>query len=99
MKSEHLKILTNIIGAVESGGQVYGKRNYSAYAGKGANSANEKTCTFGWAQNYGNEGRKLCRMILAADPEAFRKADTANIEARLCVSRVTTEREARNEYP
>lgn len=83
MKSENLKILTNIIGAVESGGQVYGKRNYSAYAGKGANSANEKTCTLGWAQNYGNEGRKLCRMILATDPEAFRKADTASIEARL----------------
>lgn len=83
MNSEHLKILTNIIGAVESGGQVYGKRNYAAYAGKGANSANEKTCTLGWAQNYGNEGRRLCRMILAADPAAFRKADTAGIEAKL----------------
>lgn len=83
MKKEHFEILTNIIGAVESGGQVYGKRRYDAYAGKGANSSNEKTCTLGWAQNYGNEGRKLCRMILEADPAAFRKADTAGIEKKL----------------
>ena len=52
MDKKQLEILTNIIGAVESGGQVYGKRRYEAYAGKGANSANEKTCTLGWAQNY-----------------------------------------------
>lgn len=83
MKKEHFEILTNVIGAVESGGQVYGKRRYDAYAGKGANSENEKTCTLGWAQNYGNEGRKLCRMILKADPSAFRKADTAGIEKKL----------------
>ncbi len=83
MKKEHLEILTNIIGAVESGGQIYGKRRYDAYAGKAANSANEKTCTLGWAQNYGNEGRRLCKMIFQKDPASFRKADTANIEKML----------------
>lgn len=83
MKKEHLEILTNIIGAVESGGQVYGKRRYDAYAGKAANSANEKTCTLGWAQNYGNEGRRLCKMVFQKDPASFRKADTANIEKLL----------------
>lgn len=36
MDKASLAILTNIIGAVESGGQIYGKRNYGAYAGKGA---------------------------------------------------------------
>ena len=81
MDKKQLEILTNIIGAVESGGQVYGKRRYEAYAGKGANSANEKTCTLGWAQNYGNEARKLCQMILKEDPGAFRGADTAGIES------------------
>lgn len=90
MKAEHLKILTNIIGAVESGGQVYGKRNYAAYAGKGKNSENEKTCTLGWAQNYGPEATKLCKMILKADPEAFRKADSAGIEKKLAVDWVET---------
>lgn len=83
MKKEHLEILAKIIGGVESGGQVYGGQNYAAYAGKAANSANEKTCTLGWAQNYGNEGRRLCKMILAADAAAFRKADTAGIEKKL----------------
>ena len=79
MNKTSLAILTNIIGAVESGGQVYGKRNYAAYAGKKQNSSNEKTCTLGWAQNYGNEGRTLCKMILKKDPAAFRKADTAGL--------------------
>ena len=83
MDKASLAILTNIIGAVESGGQVYGKRNYAAYAGKNQNSSNEKTCTLGWAQNYGNEGRTLCKMILEKDPAAFRKADTAGIEKKL----------------
>lgn len=90
MTEKQMEILTNIIGAVESGGQIYGKRRYDAYAGKGANSPNEKTCTLGWAQNYGNEGRKLCRMILEADPAAFRQADTAGIEAKLNVDWVAT---------
>lgn len=90
MTDKQMEILTNIIGAVESGGQIYGKRRYDAYAGKGENSSNEKTCTLGWAQNYGNEGRKLCRMILEADPQAFRRADTAGIEKKLNVDWVAT---------
>ncbi len=90
MKQEHLEILTNIIGAVESGGQIYGKRNYAAYAAKGQNAANEKTCTLGWAQNYGAEATKLCKMILKEDPAAFRKADTAGIEKKLSVDWVAT---------
>ena len=90
MTAKQMEILTNIIGAVESGGQIYGKRRYDAYAGNGANSPNEKTCTLGWAQNYGNEGRKLCKMILDADPQAFRRADTANIESKLNTDWVAT---------
>lgn len=90
MTDKQMEILTNVIGGVESGGQIYGNRRYEAYAGKGANSSNEKTCTLGWAQNYGNEGRKLCRMILEADPVAFRQADTANIESKLNVDWVAT---------
>lgn len=83
MTSEQKKILTNIIGAVESGGQVYGNRRYDAYAGAYANSPNEVTCTLGWAQNYGYEAMRLVRMVLEKDPNAFHKADTAGIEARL----------------
>ena len=85
MNDKNMKVLTNIIGAVESGGQVYGNRRYDAYAGPYTNSNKEVTCTLGWAQNYGNEGRKLCQMILQKDPAAFRKADTAGIESKLSV--------------
>jgi hypothetical protein len=85
MNSQNMAVLTNIIGAVESGGQIYGNRRYEAYAGPYTNSSKEVTCTLGWAQNYGNEGRKLCKMILEKDPAAFREADTANIESKLSV--------------
>ena len=85
MNDKNMKVLTNIIGAVESGGQIYGNRRYDAYAGPYTNSNKEVTCTLGWAQNYGNEGRKLCQMILQKDPAAFRKADTAGIESKLSV--------------
>lgn len=83
MNKEQMDILTNIIGAVESGGQVYGKRRYEAYAGAGASSPNEVTCTLGWAQNYGASARKLVQAVFDADKAAFRKADTAGIEKRL----------------
>lgn len=83
MNKEQLEILTNIVGAVESGGQIYGKRRYEAYAGAYANSHGEVTCTLGWAQNYGANARKLVQAIYDADKEAFLKADTAGIAKRL----------------
>lgn len=75
MNSENMKVLTNIIGAVESGGQVYGKRDYSAYADPYKNSAVEHTITLGWAQNYGSEAQKLITMIYQKDPDSFNKID------------------------
>ena len=86
MDKKHLDILTNIIGGVETGGQVYGQRNYASYAGPGKNTDNEKTCTLGWAGNYGERARKLCRMILDRDPVAFRNADSARIEYKLSMN-------------
>ena len=77
MTKEELVILTNIIGAVESGGQVYGNRRYDAYAAPYTNSNVEHTITLGWAQNYGDEARKLILMILDKMGESeFRKIDT-----------------------
>ena len=77
MNSQNMAVLTNIIGAVESGGQVYGKRRYDAYAAPYTNSSVEHTVTLGWAQNYGAEARKLILMILDKMGEAeFKKIDT-----------------------
>ena len=91
MTKKELEILTNVIGGVESGGQIYGKRRYEAYAGKYANTPDEKTCTLGWTQNYGSRARRLCQMILQRDPKAFRAADTAGIEKKLSVDWEKTE--------
>jgi len=77
MNSKNMEVLTNIIGAVESGGQVYGKRRYDAYAAPYTNSNVEHTITLGWAQNYGDEAKKLILMILDKMGDAeFRKIDT-----------------------
>lgn len=85
MNNENLKVLTNIIGAVESGGQIYGKKNYGAYADPYTNTANEHTITLGWAQNYGAEAEKLIRMIYETDRDEFKKLDTCtpSIESML----------------
>lgn len=42
MKQQNITVLRKILYAVESGGQVYGRQNYSAFAGVGANTPNEK---------------------------------------------------------
>lgn len=90
MTQKELDILTNIIGAVETGGQIYGKRKYECYVPPYHNSDKEYTCTLGWAGNYGSRARKLCQMIFNENPAEFRKADTANIEAKLKVDWETT---------
>lgn len=83
MTDKQLDILVNIIGGVESGGQVYGNRRYDAYAAPYANSPNEHTITLGWCQFYGYNARELCQRIFNTDKNLFRKNDTANIEKRL----------------
>lgn len=75
MNTQNMNVLTNVIGAVESGGQVYGKRRYNAYTPPYTNTPNEVTITLGWAQNYGAEARKLVRMIYDISPANFRNLD------------------------
>jgi hypothetical protein len=77
--SKDLPIMANIIGAVESGGQVYGKRDYSAYSAPYANTGNEVTITLGWAQCYGAEAQKLVQMIYKMSPSKFKKIDTKKL--------------------
>lgn len=76
MNDANLLVLTNVIGAVESGGQIYGKRRYNAYADPYTNSPKETTITIGWAQCFDHEARALIQGIFDADPAAFRKLDT-----------------------
>ena len=47
MNAKNLAVLTNIIGAVESGGQVYGKRRYDQYSPPYHSTPKEHTITIG----------------------------------------------------
>ena len=76
MNQQNINVLVNVIGAVESGGQVYGRRNHAAYAAPYTNSEKEHTITLGWAQNYGAEAKRLIQMIFDVAPEIFWQVDT-----------------------
>lgn len=67
MNNQNMSVLINTIGAVESGGQIYGRRRYEAYAAPYTSSSNERTITLGWAQNYGNNARELIKRIYEQD--------------------------------
>lgn len=67
--------LIYIIGAVESGGQVYGNRDYGCYIEPQTNSKKEKTITIGWPQFYGNNAKKLLKKIYKADKDLFLSID------------------------
>ena len=84
MNKMNLSVVTNIIGAVESGGQQYGKRDYARYAPPYKNTPKEHTITLGWAQCYGHEARRLVRAIFDADTAAARAIDkNCSVEAML----------------
>ena len=75
------KIWRNMIGAVESGGQVYGERNYAAFSEPelGAEEAN----TAGAFQEYGENLRNLLLRIKTEYPYTFKKYDQAGIAGDL----------------
>ncbi len=90
MNDQNKQVLINIIGAVESGGQIYGKRNYASYVAPYTNTTKEHTVTLGWPQFYGLYARQLIQRIQQADPTTFSKLDTANIKRLLGVDWVAT---------
>ena len=91
MIEQNKKVLSNIIAAVESGGQVYGRMNWTAYAGPGANTPNEVTCTLGPWQAYGAEAQAVIQYIFDHDRDTFSRCDKENrIKQKLQVSWVGT---------
>ena len=79
MKKNNIEVLRKILYAVESGGQVYGRQNYAAFIGAGANCSNEKAITIGAGQWYAGEAKKLLQKIQRANPAQFKKLDTQGI--------------------
>ena len=79
MNNEQKCILRNIIYAVETGGQIYGQRDYASFTEARTNSENEKAITIGAGQWYATEARRLLKQIREADRTLFETLDTANI--------------------
>jgi hypothetical protein len=77
-------VLINIIGAVESGGMVYGNRDYSTYCGPYNLTSNEVTCTLGWSGFYGSMARALVQKIYDKDPAAFMKITQRGLSKPPC---------------
>ena len=75
MSASDYEVLNNIIGAVETGGQVYGQRDYGDYTAPFTNSSLEYTCTLGWGAFYGEEAQYLISQILKKAPTTFKKID------------------------
>lgn len=83
IKQSEMDVLINIIGAVETGGQIYGQRRYSDYTPAGANCSNEISCTIGAFQEYNGLAKGLLQEILNTHPDTFKKYDNAGIEKDL----------------
>ena len=73
------EVICNIIYAVETGGQVYGNKDYDSFIAAGTNTSNEVAITIGAGQWYATEAQRLLKLIREKDPEGFKKLDTAGI--------------------
>ena len=91
MNDQNYKVLAKIIGAVETGGQIYGNARYDDYTAPYTNTPGEHTITLGWPQFYGDEARRLIQLILEKSPDEFRRIDADGlIEKRLKTDWVAT---------
>lgn len=79
-------VMRNIIYAVETGGQVYGNKDYADFTEAYTNSSNEKAITIGAGQWYGTEAKTLLNLIRQTDLATFTSLDTAGIAADLDAS-------------
>lgn len=79
LSKENMNVLINVIGAVESGGQVYGRRRYDCYCGPYHSTPTEYTITLGWPQYYGPEAKRLIQLIKDINPANFRNLDPDGI--------------------
>ena len=73
------EIIRNILYAVETGGHVYGDKDYDCFIESGTNTANETAITIGAGQFHGSNAKRLLNRIREADPELFKSLDNAGI--------------------
>lgn len=83
MNKQNVTVLRKILYAVESGGQTYGKADYSCFIGAGANNSNEVAITIGAGQWYAGEAKELLHRVQRANPLLFKKLDAEGLESDL----------------
>ena len=83
MDKQNITVLRKILYAVESGDQVYGRQDYSCFAGVGANCDNETAITIGAGQWYAGEAKELLHRIQRANPKLFKDMDNSGMESDL----------------
>ena len=83
MDKQNITVLRKILYAVESGDQIYGRQDYSCFAGAGANCDNETAITIGAGQWYAGEAKELLHRIQRANPKLFKDMDNAGMESDL----------------
>ena len=77
---KNLHIITNIISGIETYGQQYSdERDWGNFTQAYAATSNEVSITIGWASNYGDQARKLLKLIQTDYPDDFKNNDNANI--------------------
>ncbi len=76
---EQMTVVRNIMYAVESGGQVYGDRDYAEFDEAAQNSPNEKAITIGAGGWYGVEAKTLLQNIRLKDKQFFATTDPNGI--------------------
>ncbi len=74
-----MEVIRKIIYAVETGGQVYGKADYTSFVEAYTNSDIEHAITIGAGQWYATEAKTLLNLIRKTDPALFASLDTAGI--------------------
>lgn len=72
-------VLRKIIYAVETGGHVYGKQDYSDFTEAYENNSDEHAITIGAGAWYGTEAKTLLERIYDADPEQWEKIDKVRL--------------------
>lgn len=81
MVKEQVEIMRNILYAVETGGQEYGKRDYSDFTEAYTNSPTEYAITIGAGAFYGVEAQRLLKDIYKASPSAWEADDSVGLLA------------------
>lgn len=90
MQKNNIEVLRKILYAVESGNQIYGEQDYSAFSEAGENCDNEKAITIGAGQWYADEAKELLYKIQRGNPKLFKDMDNENLEADLLKKSWTT---------